>query len=287
MIPIKALRNGFRLPVLWLWTWQIGGKMEQDTTNDIDSIDAIRGCINAGITHIDTAELYWAGHTEEIIREATFGYDRSSLFLTSKVKPQNLSFHDCIHACEMSLRRLGTSYLDLYLIHGKNPDIDLAETMWALDELVKRGLVRHIGVSNFSSTSLQYAQNCTTNKIVLNQCHYNLFYREPEVSGLLSYCQENDILLQAWRPLQLGELSCREFPSLQKMSVKYGKTPIQIALQWLISQKNVTTIVKMRSPEHREENLWVFWWNMDPEDVRELWRDFEEQYSVSNREPLL
>ena len=104
---------------------------------------------------------------------------------------------------------------------------------------------------------------------------------------MIQYCQDNDILLQAWRPFELGAIFQKDFPSIDKISAKYGKSRSKIALKWLISQKNITTLAKMSRREHIDENLDIFDWDMESDDIEFLRQEFEEQYIVSNREPLL
>ena len=287
MIPQKSVVHNFSLPVLGLGTWQMWWLRDPDTSKDAYYIHAIRQNIDHGVSLIDVSEVYGNGHTEELIGAAIKNFSRDDIFLTSKVRPQNLAYHDCILACENSLRRLWVEYLDLYLIHKKNPDIDLAETFSALDVLVDRGLVRNIWVANFSKESLALAQKLSKHPIVLNQCHYNLLYREPEVTWLLEYCQQNGIIFQSWRPFQLWEILTIDSPSVNLMCQKYEKTPAQIALKWVVSQENVTAVAKMSIKTHIEENLWVFWWDMSKDDIEYLRTCFETQHSVSNLWPLL
>src|SRR3989344_7065137 len=117
-IPVKTLKSGFSMPVFGFGTWQMGGRHERDPQNDDEAdVRAIKVAIDAGITHIDTAESYSAGHAEELVAEAIKGYDRSKLFIVSKVKPEHLAPDDLLAACENSLKRLQTDYLDLYLLH--------------------------------------------------------------------------------------------------------------------------------------------------------------------------
>lgn len=136
-MPVKELQSGFRLPVLGLGTWLMGGAKEADSSRDPDWITAIRRALASGISHIDTAEKYGGGHTEELVGQAIRGYPRQKLFITSKVSQTHLSHQEVIKAAEGSLQRLKTDYLDLYLIHVPNPQVPIEETMAALDELVK------------------------------------------------------------------------------------------------------------------------------------------------------
>jgi len=232
-IPIKTLKNGFYMPVFGLGTWLMGGNLERDfENNDSADIEAIKNAINSGITHIDTAEMYANGYSETLVGNAISGYKREDLFLVSKVTPANLDYKNVISSAKNSLKRLNTSYLDLYLIHGPNPEIPIQETMRALDFLKSEGLIRNIGVSNFSKERLFEAQKYTENKIVVNQVHYNLKFREPQRTGLLEYCQKNDVMLVAWRPFQKGLLLEEKNTLMNKMCQKYNKTPAQIGINW-------------------------------------------------------
>lgn len=285
MIPIKTLKCGFSMPVFGFGTWTMGGRMEQDPDNDdAADIQAIERAIDAGITHIDTAEMYAAGHAEYLVGKAIKGRDRSRLLLVSKVSPQNLKYDDVMRSCEKSLKRLGTDYLDLYLIHKPNDAIGLKETMQAMNKLQNEGLIRTIGVSNFTKERMREAQMHSDHQIVATQVHYNLAFREPERKRVTDYCRQNDAFLIAWRPLQ-GVVD--EQPEIVKgLCAKYGKTPAQIALNWLACQDNVVTLAKMRHPEHLEENLGAFGWEMEKDDVERLRRDYPNQQDVSDAVPL-
>jgi diketogulonate reductase-like aldo/keto reductase len=284
-IPLKTLSNGFALPVYGLGTWEMGGGWNKiDTSNDDVFADAIRSAIDHGITHIDCAELYGGGHAEELIARAKAGLDRKSLTLASKVLTgMDDGYDGVLRACEASLRRLKTDYLDLYMLH-RCPDHNLEGIMRALDRLVEEGLVRNIGVSNFTVNRFKTAQSFTTNKIVCNQLHYSLECREIIDRGVLDYSQQNDIIVTAWGPLSKGAMS--DAPILHEIADKYGKTPYQIALNWLIYQKNVVVIPKTSSIAHLEENLGALGWSLEQEDWRQLANNFPKQITVSNRVPL-
>jgi diketogulonate reductase-like aldo/keto reductase len=142
-IPRKKLLNGFTLPVLSMGTWMIGGGATRDPECDEDlAVDSIRFGLNAGISCIDTAEIYAAGFTEQLVGRAIQGFPRKKLQLISKVSPQNLRYSDVLRSVEISLERLRVDYLDVYLVHKANPDIPLKETMRAMRSLREQGLVR-------------------------------------------------------------------------------------------------------------------------------------------------
>ncbi|MGQ9632446.1 MAG: aldo/keto reductase [bacterium] len=145
--------------------------------------------------------------------------------------------------------------------------------MKAMDFLVEQKTVRFIGVSNFSVDLIKEVQSHSRNKIVANQVEYNLLRREPE-DELLPYCQKNDIMLIAYQPIARGKLARPGFRILDDLAKKYDKTQAQIAINWLISHKNVITIPKASKIKHLKENLGAIGWSMDVEDIEKLNREF-------------
>ena len=254
--------------------------MSSDISRDAESTAAVRGAIELGYTHIDTAEMYGAGHSEELVGLAIKNFNRDSLFITTKVLPDHLRYDDCIKAAEGSLKRLQTDYIDLYLIHIPNPEIPIKETMQAMDTLAGQQKIRFIGVSNFSVKQLKEAQSYTENKIVNNQIEYNLLTRHSGAyninieSEIVPYCQENDIIITAWKPLVKGRLFAKKNKLLEKISKKYNKTLAQIAINWLISKKNIITIPKSTNVEHLKENLGSLGWKLEKEDMKRLDEEF-------------
>ncbi len=282
-IPTKKLNNGFEIPVLGFGTWFMGGSFERESNYDESrDIEAIKKTIELGGYRFDTAEMYAKGYSEEILGKALKYYDRSKLFITSKVSPANLGYDNVISSCKASLARLQMDYLDLYLIHAPNPEISIEETMKAFDYLKEQGLIKNIGVCNFNIERLQEVQSKTQNKIVLNQVHYNLIFREPALKGVIKYCQENDIFIEAWRPIQQGSLAKKGIEITDKLCEKYNKTPAQIAMNWLISQKNVITLTKASNIKHLEEDIGSADWSMSEEDVLLLINDYPIQLDRSN-----
>lgn len=274
----KELRNGFRIPTYGIGTWGMGGLRDPDTSHDKEDIAAIRAAIDLGVQHIDTAGTYGGGHAEELVREAIKGYDRAQLFLASKASSRRLRRKELVRAAEDSLRRLGTDYLDLYMIHHPSDVVPIQETMAGMDDLVRRELVRHIGVSNFSTERLIAARAVSAQPIVANQVHYSIRVREPERSGLLQYCQEQDVMLVAWQPVEEGTPG----DLLHAMAASYDATPVQTALNWLISQPNVVVIARTRQLEHLRENLGALGWKMYERDVELLRSEYHNQVDVSD-----
>ncbi|WP_288593999.1 aldo/keto reductase [uncultured Victivallis sp.] len=284
-VPWKSLKNGFAIPVLGQGTWRMGGVDTPDTANDDADIAAIRRGIATGLCHIDTAEMYAGGHAEELVGIAMKGQGirRADYFLTDKVWKTHLRYDDVLRAAETSLKRLGTDYIDLYLIHQVNPDVPEEETIRAMNRLKREGVIRHIGVSNFSEERLKRAQAASDAPIVANQLHYNLRIREIEQCGLLDYCRSQDIMVIAWRPLRGLDLA---LPLIVTLAEKYGKTPSQIALNWLLCQENVVTITKAANPLHLAENMGALGWALEKEDAKRLRREYPAE-AVSDAVPLI
>ncbi len=273
----KSFSPNLQIPVIGLGTWWIGGFMEADYSKDEESIDTIQSAIQMGYTHIDIAEIYGNWHTEELIGKSIQWINRSEVLITDKVSKHHLKYDDVIFAFSKSLERLRTDYIDIYLIHAPNPLIPIEETMNALDHLVEKNMIRYIGVSNFSVFQLQEAQKYTKNRIIVNQIPYSLATRNTDYkwacqnmeSQIIPYCQNQDIWVMAYRPIERWFL-LQENSTLDSLSLKYGKTKSQIALNWLISKANIVTLIKSESISHLEENLWALWWNLERDDIELL-----------------
>ncbi len=282
---IKMLSNGFSLPVLGQGTWRLGGDARRDPDND-DAADiaAIRRGIEAGLTHIDTAEMYAEGHAEELVGAAIAGMNRDTLFLTTKIWKNHLSYDGVLRAAEGSLRRLGTGRIDLYLIHQVDPAMDLAGTLRAMNRLRGEGVIGSIGVSNFSVERLRQAQELSDAPIAANQVHYNLQVREAEASGVLDYCLEHHVMAIAWRPLRGVDLAA---PVVLELAGKYGVAPGQIALSFLTSQPGVVAIAKASSPAHLAANVAAAELELVPSDIERLRREYPGCRMVSEAVPLI
>lgn len=272
----KQITDDITVPVLGVGTWQMGGQLEPDHTNDSHDVYAIQKAIELGMNHIDTAEKYGAGHSEELVGKAIQGYERQKLFITTKVARENCAYDDVFKSIDASLARLQSSYVDLYLIHAPSSTVPFQETMKAMDELVEMGKVKMIGVSNFSKKQLQEAQEHTKNKIVANQIEYNLMVRNKGdwnvnmESEIIPYCQANDILVIAMRPFARGQILEKKNAVLHEIANTYNKTVAQVALNWLISKKGVVAIPKASVLDHLEENTGAVGWEMEQKDVKKL-----------------
>jgi 2,5-diketo-D-gluconate reductase B len=151
------------------------------------------------------------------------------------------------------LRRLGMDYLDLYLIHWPNPIIPLEDTFRALNQLVKEGKVRHLGISNFNLKLLEKAQFLSETALLTDQVPYRLPDRTYADNDVLEYCQQNDILLTAYSPVKFRNLPVNK--TLAAIAEAHSATPYQIALAWLVAQPRVITIPMSMNPVHQADNF--------------------------------
>lgn len=221
---------------------------------DSVSLSALRSALECGYTHIDTSEMYAAGHAEELIGRAIreMSIKRESLFITSKVMPSHLKYDQVLKSCAASLRRLQMDYVDLYLIHWPSAAMKLEDTFRALNQLVKDGKVKQLGVSNFDLKLLKQSQALSATPLVTNQVPYSISDRTYEKNGVLEYCQQNNILLTAYSPVDAGRFHVTA--ALQSIAKAHSASPHQIALAWLVQQPRVITIPMSFNPIHIKEN---------------------------------
>jgi diketogulonate reductase-like aldo/keto reductase len=262
--------NNITLPKIGFGTWKIGGGSTANPSIDQKSLAALRTALDLGYTHFDTAEMYAAGHTEELLGKAVraSGIKRETLFITSKVSPEHLHHEAVLRSCEASLRRLGMEYLDLYLIHWPGRGMNLTDTFRALNKLVGDGRVRHLGVSNFDLNLLKQSQGLAETPLMTDQVPYSIFDRTYAKNGVLEYCQKNNILLTAYSPLQQG--SFRMNKTLKSIAGLHSVTPFQVALAWVVSQPDVITIPMSFDPQHQKENLDAAGIGLTPIEMEQL-----------------
>lgn len=249
MIYKKKMIDGelLRIPAIGQGTTGTGGYHEVNAERDAQRVRVLQYGIDLEMTLIDTAEIYGGGHAEEIVAKALKGEQRDEMFLSSKFNPEHNSYTDVLAACEGSLKRLQTDYIDLYQLHWPNPNIPLEETMKALIELKRTGKIKHIGLSNVSLEEIKAVEQFTD--IFSVQMEYNLFDRTVE-EDILPYCQMQELLFIAYSPLDQGRIK----KTLMPLLVKYNKTPAQIMLNWLITSHGVIAIPKTTSLDHTKEN---------------------------------
>lgn len=256
--------TGEKVAVIGQGTWRMGERPGAET----DEIRALRLGIDLGLTHIDTAEMYAAGGAERVVGRAVAGR-RGEVFIATKVHPRNASYRGTLAACERSLRNLGTDYVDLYLLHwwsGRHP---IAETMRALEELVRRGLTRFIGVSNLDVRQLEAAQAALTReRLACNQVLYHLRDRAIE-RDILPYCERHRIAVVGYTPLARGGFM---HGAVAEIARKRGRTPRQVALNFLTRRPSLFTIPKASRLEHVRENAAALGFRLTPGELRAISR---------------
>jgi diketogulonate reductase-like aldo/keto reductase len=261
------LPNGRAVARLGQGTWRIG---EQRARRG-EEIAALRAGLDLGLALLDTAEMYGDGGAEELIGEALAGR-RDEAYVVSKVLPENASRRGTIAACERSLRRLNTDYLDLYLLHWRQSE-PLAETLEAFAALKKAGSIRAYGVSNFDRADLEECEALPGGaKIATNQVLYGLEHRGIEW-GLLPWCREREIPVMAYSPLGSSSSAVRALlrdEALQTIAERRGATPAQIALAWVLRQPGVCAIPKAGRVEHVRENARALEIELDADELCEL-----------------
>jgi diketogulonate reductase-like aldo/keto reductase len=237
-------------------------------------IAALRLGLDLGMTLIDTAEMYGEGGAEEVVGEA-IADRRAEVFLVSKVYPHNATRSGAVEACERSLRRLKTDYLDLYLLHWRGT-VPLVETLAAFQDLRESGKIRDYGVSNFDVPDMEEAALLPGgDEIVTDQVLYNLVNRGIEWD-LLPWCRERGIPIMAYSPIEHasgGRSALLTNRVLKRIAVRHDAAPAQVALAWLLKQ-NVVAIPKASTPEHVRENRAALNLSLTNEDLKELDHEF-------------
>ena len=256
------LPGGEMVPQLGLGTWFMG----EDASQFAREVGAVRYAMERGIRLIDTAEMYANGGAEGVVGAAIKGFDagpREDLFIVSKVLPSNAHYDGVMRACDNSLGRLGTDYIDLYLLHWRG-SAPFSETLAAFEALHASGKIRYFGVSNFDAADLdQWCGNEGGPALACNQILYNLSRRGPEWN-VLANCQKRGVPVMAYSPLEQGRLAGD--PALAQLAEKHGVTDLQIALAWVLAQDNVIAIPKSVNHAHIDQNMAALEITLDAED---------------------
>lgn len=280
-------------------TWQAGKRMWVGI-EDADSIQTIRAAFEAGITTIDTAEVYGEGHSERIVAAAVSNV-RHQVQYATKVFANHLKYQQVIEACDRSLQNLKTDYIDLYQIHWpagafNSEIVPIEETMNALNHLKEQGKIRAIGVSNFDCEQL--AQASRFGRIDSLQPPYSLFWRKVEKDAV-PYCMENNISILAYSPLAQGlltgkfsrghqfepgdnraknklfqgenfERAQQALDKLRSIAERHNCTLAQLALAWLIAQPQTNAIAGARYPQQALDNALAAEVKLSPTELAEI-----------------
>jgi diketogulonate reductase-like aldo/keto reductase len=249
--------------------------MGEDPAKRPAEVAALRLGLALGMTLIDTAEMYGEGGAEEAVGEAIAGR-RADVFLVSKVYPHNATRRGAALACEHSLRRLRTDYLDLYLLHWRG-SVPLVETLEAFQALKHVGRILDYGVSNFDLDDMVEATALPGgDEIVTDQVLYNLRQRGIEWD-LMPWCYERGIPIMAYSPIEHSPNEQRgmlDHPTLKMIAARHGATPAQVALAWLLQREGIIGIPKASNPVHVRENRQALDLRLTTQDLMELERPF-------------
>jgi diketogulonate reductase-like aldo/keto reductase len=262
--------TGREVPIVGQGTWNVPQRGERAD----EAKRALRRGIELGMVHIDTAEMYGDGGAERLIGDAIRGLPREQLFIVSKVLPSNASYDGTLRACDASLKRLGTSYLDCYLLHWRG-NVPLGETMRALEHLVTGGKIRSLGVSNFEVADLEEAMTALEHEtIACNQVLYHLTERTVE-DHELPFCREHNIATVAYTPFGRGDWADRPGAhAIEDAARKHGATPHQVILAFLTRDASAFAIPKAATVAHAEENAGAGDLRLDPSDIEAIERAF-------------
>ncbi len=251
------------VPALGMGTWELGGFGEEP-------VPALRRGLELGITFIDTAEVYGDGYSERLIKKAIAGYERSKLFIVSKVWQYRRSREDILEAAEESVSRLGTN-MDLYLLHWPPPDGRLKERMKGLEDVAKKGLTKHIGVSNFTVELIEEARSYLSTIDIAAVENKMSIIDKDDLQTVVPYTQREGMMYIAYSPLERGRLGkLVKNSQINNVADWYGKTPIQVALNWLICIESVVPIPKAGKVKHIEEDAGAMGWRLSKEHWESL-----------------
>lgn len=272
----------------------IWGVSQKDLVKQI-----VNTALDLGINVIDTAETYNDGLSEKLIGEVLKERgDRENVVIFTKISVEHLRYHQVIKAVKGSLERLKTNYLDVVMIHWPDPYVPVRETIKALDELVDKGIIIHIGVSNFPPCLVEEAIACSKHGIVLNEVLYNLIERDIE-KEILPRMKKLNVAVVAYSPLAMGYLTGKYLKpvlkseddprrfipwaqkeeylglikplleAMKKVAYKYNKTLVQVALNWILAQ-DIFVIFGATKVEHVLENIGAMGWRLTSEDMEYL-----------------
>lgn len=245
-----VLSNGVKMPWLGLGLLYVpDGEVVEN---------AVRWALETGYRSIDTASFY--GNETGVGRAIKqSGIPREEIFVTSKVWNTEQGYDQTLAAFEASLKRLDMDYVDLYLVHWPVAD-KFKETYRAVETIYESGRARAIGVSNFLIHHLEALLEEARLAPMVNQVEFHPYLQQPD---LQAFCREHQIQLEAWRPIMKGQVN--QVPELIQLGQKYGKTPPQVTLRWIL-QHQIVTIPKSQNKQRIQDNADIFDFEIEPED---------------------
>jgi 2,5-diketo-D-gluconate reductase B len=246
--------HGARIPALGFGTFRLEGRTAERM---------VKAALEIGYRHVDTAQMY--GNEAEVGRAiVASGVPREQIWLTTKIWPDNFRDGDLQRAAEQSVRRLGTEP-DLLLLHWPNPNVPLAETLRALNDARRRGLTRHIGVSNCTTALIRKSVALSEEPLIVNQVEYHPYLGQGAVLGEL---EKHGMALIAYAPLAHGRVFGD--PTLRRIGERHGKTPGQVTLHWLLQQERVLAIPRSSKEDHARGNFGIFDFELSEQEMAEI-----------------
>ncbi|MGC9169204.1 MAG: aldo/keto reductase [Thermoproteus sp.] len=270
---VKCVKSVGCVSAVGMGTWGMGGGFwTADYSNDEGWVEALKLGIELGMTLIDTAEMYGGGHSEELVGRAAKGFKRDELFIVTKVWPNHAKYDDALRSVEASVRRLGT-YADLVLLHWPSDSVPICETVKAFEEAIDKGYARFWGLSNFNVKGIEEARSCAKKyDVAAVENRYSLKYRADERS-VIPYAEREGLLYLAYTPIEKGVLAHDQL--LSEIGRKYGKTAVQVALNWYIGLGTVVPIPKAGNKDHVRENAGAMGWRLSRDDWEAISRHFK------------
>jgi len=246
--------NGAKIPAIGLGTWELRGRT---------CARIVEQALRLGYRHIDTAQMY---DNEREVGEGlrASGVKRDQVFITTKIWPSHFAPHDLERCTKESLVRLRLTEVDLLLLHWPSPQIPLSETLGALARVKQQGLVRHIGVSNFTVALIEEAVTLCSEPLVCDQVEYHPYRDQADVSDA---CRRHGMALVAYSPVAKGRIKTDR--ALQRIGERHRKTAAQVCLRWLV-QQGVSAIPRTSKLERLSENIEIFDFELSDEDMQEI-----------------
>ena len=248
--------GGASIPSLGFGTWAARGD---------ECAQAVTWALESGYRHVDTAAVY---ANEEAVGEGIRAsrVPRGEIFVTTKVGPDDIDEGKLERSAEASLKRLGFDHVDLLLVHWPSPKIPLKRSMAALAKAKRRGLTRHIGVSNFTPALIAEAVALSEEPVVTNQCEY---HPRLDQSRLIAACRQKEVSFTSYCPLgRAGDILAD--PKVTAIAKRHGKTPAQVLLRWQVQQPGVIAIPKSANRQRIAENIAIFDFALDDAEMRVL-----------------
>lgn len=248
-------------------TWGIGGTWDAERDDDDAGVAAIRYSVSTGQNHIDTAQAYGAGHTDEVVGKAISTLTREDLFVADKLWETNVAKGTVEPAVQAMLSKLDTDYLDMLYIHKAWDDKPWREAIPQIDELIDKGLVRHFAVSNFALPQLKEAAKLSKHPVAANQIHYSVLHKQELTDEMKRFCEDNGVRIVAYRPLERGDVFKNR--SVQSVAKAHGVSCAEVAIAWLLAQ-GALVVTKSVTEESISQNVAATHLQLTPAELKQL-----------------